>query len=238
VTTLRRDGGVPPGITIEAATAAALRDDAGFWQLYATSFATAEREPAEVILRSIEQGPGFTLRALADGHTVGLATGHVLEEPAATFLVYLAVDPTWRSRHLGRALFEAADRCGAARLTERGRVTSGIAWEIDDPAADVSLSERNVRQRRLRFFDRLGGRLLETPYFQPPVDGHTLVPMRLMFRSAAGQHLPTGAAIEKLIRAIYFEKYCAINQIPSSTLERLVARTMRHDVQRRARRAR
>ena len=56
---------------------------------------------------------------------------------------------------------------------------------------------------------------------QPPVDGHTLVPMRLMFRPALGQELPAGAATENLIRAIYFEKYHAINKIPSSTLERL-----------------
>lgn len=221
---MRPDGDVPPGITIEAATPAALRDDAGFWQLYATSFAKAEQEPAEVILRAIEQGPGFSLRALADGRTVGLATGHVLEEPAATFLVYLAVDPAWRSRHLGRALFDAADRSGAARLIEQGRVASGMVWEIDDPAADVSPSERNVRQGRLRFFEKLGGRMLETPYFQPPVDGHTLVPMRLMFRPAVGQELPTGAATEKIIRAMYFEKYHAINKISLSTLERLVAR--------------
>jgi GNAT superfamily N-acetyltransferase len=222
---LRHDADTPPGITIEAATPAALRDDAEFWQLYAASFAGAEREPAEVILRSIEQGPGFTLRALADGRSVGLAIGHGLEEPATTFLVYLAVNPAWRSRHLGRALFDAADRSGAAQLIRRGRLTSGIAWEIDDPAADVSPNERNVRQGRLRFFEKLGGRMLETPYVQPPVDGHTLVPMRLMFRPAMGQDLPTGAAIEKLIRAIYFEKYHAINKIPSSTLERLIAHT-------------
>jgi GNAT superfamily N-acetyltransferase len=224
---LRHDGDVPSGITIEAATPAELRDDAGFWQLYATSFAGAEREAAEVILRSVEQGPGLTLRALADGRTVGLAAGHVLEEPAATFLVYLAVDPLWRSRHLGRALFDEADRSGGARLIERGRASSGIVWEIDDPSADVSPSERNVRQGRLRFFEKLGGRMLETPYVQPPVDGRTLVPMRLMFRPALGQDRPTGAAIEKLIRAIYFEKYHAINKIPSATLERLAARSFR-----------
>lgn len=221
---MRHDNDVPAGIVIETATPAELRDDAGFWQLYGSSFAGTEREPAEVILHSIEQGPGFTLRARADGRTVGLATGHVLEKPAATFLVYLAVDPAWRSRHLGRALLDAADRFGAAWLIERGRVTSGIVWEIDDPAADVSPSERNVRQGRLRFFEKLGGRLLQTQYFQPPVDGRNVVSMGLMFRPAAGKDLPAGAATEKLIRAIYFEKYHAINEIGSSILERLLVR--------------
>ena len=217
------EGEAPAGVTIEAATPAALRDDGGFWQLYTASFAAAEREPQEVILRSVEEGPGFVLRALADGRCVGLATGQVLQEPAATFLVYLAVHPSWRSRHLGRALFDAVDRFGAARLIGRDRV-SGIAWEIDDPAADVSPSERHVRQGRLHFFEKLGGRLLETPYVQPPVDGHTLVPMRLMCRPARGHDLPTSAATQKLVHAIYFEKYHAINRVPLSTLEQLFAR--------------
>lgn len=215
---------MPAGVTLEAVEPAALREDAGFWRLYASSFPRAEREPMEVILRSIEQGPGFALRALAGGRVVGLATGHVLNEPAATFLVYLAVDPAWRSRHIGRALFDAADRGGAARLVEQDRATRGIAWEIDDPAADLGPGERDIRQGRLRFFKQLGGRLLDTPYIQPPVDGHSVVPMRLMFRPAVGHDLPEGAEIETLIRAIYFEKYHAINGIARSTLERLIAR--------------
>ena len=53
-------------------------------------------------------------------------------------------------------------------------MTRGIAWQIDDPAADVSRREQNVRQGRLHFFEKLGDRILDTPYFQPPVDGHTL----------------------------------------------------------------
>lgn len=214
---------MPSDISIDVATPAELRDDAGFWELYGASFVAAEREPAEVILSSMEQGPGFALRARADGRTVGLATGHVLEETAATFLVYLAVDPAWRSRHLGRVLFDTADASGAARLVERGRATNGIAWEIDDPSAEASTSEWKVRQGRLRFFEKLGGRMLETPYVQPPVDGRTLVPMRLMFRPAVGQDLPTSATIEKLIRAIYIEKYHAINKVALSTLEGLLA---------------
>ena len=62
----------------------------------------------------------------------------------------------------------------------------------------------------------------ETPYLQPPVTDTRFLPMRLMFRPALGQELPAGAATEKLIRAIYFEKYHAINKIPSSTLDRLL----------------
>jgi len=214
----------PPGITIQAVAPAPLRADEEFWRLYQASFAPAEREPAEVIVRSIERGPGFVLRAQAEGRTIGLATGQVLDGPAATFLVYLAVDPAWRSKHLGSALFEAADRLGASRLEDRGRKPTGIVWEIDDPAADVDATEVATRRKRLRFFENLGGTTLAVPYLQPPVDGTTEVPMLLMFRPCQERQSPDRDEISALIRAIYYEKYRAINEIPLTTIDRMAAR--------------
>jgi AraC-like DNA-binding protein len=218
------------GITILPVPAASLRTDEDFWRLYHASFVSAEREPADVIIRSIERGPGFALAAQADGKTVGLATGQVLVGPAATFLVYLAVDPAWRSQRLGRALFDEADRLGSARLRDQGRRAIGTVWEIDDPDADVDAGELDIRRKRQRFFENLGGRALPVSYLQPPVDGTTEVPMRLMFRPAAGMEAPQGDAIADLIHAIYFEKYRAINEIPSSTIERLAARVTRREI--------
>ena len=215
---------IPPEVAIEAVTPAAILDDAAFWRLYAASFERAEREPADVILRSLEMGSGLVLRAVAEGQTVGLATAQVLDGPGVTFLVYLAVDLAWRSKRLGRALFDAADAAGRQRLEARRGVPAGIVWEIDDPAADVDAAERDVRLRRLAFFQNLGGQVLGVPYVQPPVDGRTLVGMRLMFRAAPGAHAPAGPAASALVRAIYFEKYHAINGIPTATLEGLAAR--------------
>ena len=214
----------PSDVAIETVAPPSLRADAAFWRLYAESFDGAEREPPDVIVRSLDLGSGIALRAVAHPQTVGLATAHVLDGPGVTFLVYLAVDPGWRARRLGRALFDAADAAGRERLEARQRMSTGIVWEIDDPAADVSAAELNVRLRRLAFFEKLGGRILEGPYVQPPVDGHTPVPMRLMFRPASGSELPGPAATAALVRAIYFEKYHAINRIPVATLEELIAR--------------
>jgi GNAT superfamily N-acetyltransferase len=216
--------GVPDDITIEVVPPDDLAGDVHFWELYDASFDQSEREPRDVIVRSLEAGPGFALRARMSGRTIGLATAHVLDGAATTFLVYLAVDPHWRSKSVGSALFDAADSTGAARLMDRGRRPAGIVWEVEDPDDARQQEAREVRLGRLRFFERLGGRLLAVPYVQPPVDGRTLVPMRLMFRPAPGQDLPDRAASATVVRAIFFEKYHLMNGIPTATLEALVAR--------------
>jgi GNAT superfamily N-acetyltransferase len=215
--------GVPDDVTIEVVSPEDLAGDLHFWELYDTSFDESEREPRDVIVRSLAAGPGFALRARVSGRTIGLATAHVLDAPATTFLVYLAVDPQWRSKSVGSALFDATDSTGAARLADRGRRPAGMVWEVEDPDDARQQEARDVRLGRLRFFERLGGRLLAVPYVQPPVDGHTLVPMRLMFRPAPGQDLPDRAASATVVRAIFFEKYHSMNGIPAATLEALAA---------------
>jgi hypothetical protein len=154
---------------------------------------------------------------------VGFSVAHLLESAATTFLVYLAVDPDWRSKQVGRALFEATDRTGAKRFQAVRRRAAGMVWEIDDPTESDEPGERAIRLRRRTFFEMLGGRVLATLYIQPPIDGRTEVPMQLMFRPATACALPAAADRFALVRAIYFEKYQPMNQISASTLDRLLA---------------
>ena len=162
------------------------------------------------------------MRATVDGHTIGLAVGHVLRAAASTFLVYLAVDPDRRSKGVGRALFEETVRTGAAELEARGSTPRGTVWEIDDPSESADPTELAIRLRRRKFFENLSGRALATRYVQPPIDGRTEVPMQLMFRPSAGDSVPTARETAALVRAIYFEKYRAMNGIPEGILERLL----------------
>jgi hypothetical protein len=214
---------LPSEVTLELAGPVELRADSSFWRLYEASFGPAEREPQDVILRSLEVGAGLAVRARRFGHTMGLATAHVLDNLGVTFLVYLAVDSEWRSKGLGAALFDLVDATGVARLARQGSSPAGIVWELDDPNTGSDEVESEIRRARMRFFEKLGGRLLDVPYVQPPVDGHTLVPMRLMFRPSTGEALPDHAASAALVRAMYFQKYQAINGIPTELLEGLAA---------------
>ena len=219
---MQRSPGRAANATIERISAQNLRSDVGWWRLYDASFPAAERDPQSVVIATAEPGVGFVLRAFVDGTTIGLAVGHLLRAAGSTFLVYLAVDPERRSHGLGRALFEETARTGATELQARGLAPAGVIWEIDDPSEPVDAAELAIRVRRRRFFENLGGRALSRRYVQPPIDGRTEVPMQLMFRPSAGDSLPTPPEIAGLVRAIYFEKYHALNGIPEDTLERLL----------------
>ena len=93
---------------------------------------------------------------------------------------------------------------------------------VDPPLP--STEDADARRRRIAFFQRHEGQLLERPYLQPPVDGIAAVPMSLMFRSAGDEGPPTAEILDALVRTIYFDKYGAINGINRSTLEDLLNR--------------
>lgn len=208
---------------IESLTAQELRRDEAWWRIYADSFPANEREPPEVILESLSRGVGMALRARRQGSTSGLASSHLLEDPAAVFLVYLAVAELERGQGTGAALLQDAWQAGADRLRERGLSPLGLVWEVDPGEDDTPVAEE--RRQRLAFFRRHQGQVLERPYLQPPVDGIAAVPMTLMFRPAAGHATPAPQTMDAIVRAIYFEKYGALNGIERSTLEQLLSRS-------------
>ena len=209
-----------PAIAIDCPAAAALADDAAWWALYAQAFPPAEREPPEVIVRGLSLGVGVALRARAGGRTTGLATLHLLRNPPMVFLVYLAVATDARGGGLGSALFEQAWAEGAVRMNAGRRSPSGMVWEVEAPLATADLASIE-RQRRIDFFRRRGGRLLDQAYLQPPIDGVAPVPMRLMYRPADGADA-RGPDVEALVRAIYFEKYGEVNGIDTHVLRALL----------------
>ncbi len=201
-----------------------LSRDSALWRIYEDSLPASEREPAEVILDSLRRGVGVAFRARSDAGTVGLATTHLLRQPPAVFLVYLAIDRAHRDRGLGGALFGHASRISAQHLRQRGLEPLGMIWEVDPPSAPWA-SDLDARARRVAFFERCGGSLLPETYLQPPVDGVAPIPMQLMYRPAEGTELPTPEVIRDLIRSVYFEKYAAVNHIPKEILNRLLAQT-------------
>jgi hypothetical protein len=209
-------------ILIEELRAPELASDETWWAIYEHSFPSREREPREVILRSVERHVGVALRARRAATTIGLATAHLLETTPAVFLVYVATAQQSRGAGGGRALVEELWRLGAARLRANDLDPLGLIWEIEDPDAAADEAERAERQRRIRFFRALGGEMLSRPYIQPPIDGVAPVAMRLMFRPAPGSQLPNEPVVEALVRAMYFEKYGDLNGIPVGVLADLL----------------
>jgi len=205
---------------IDSLSADELLADQDWWRIYDDSFPASERESPEVIAKSIAQGVGIALRARCEGMTIGLATTHILMDPPAVFLVYLAVDGRQRSRGTGGELMNRAWELGKAHLLERGLRPLGCVWEVDPP--ETQAADAEARLRRVAFFQRHGGQLLNRPYMQPPVNGTTAIPMSLMFMPASKGEPLTSEVVEGLVRAMYFEKYGAINEIDKEVLHGLL----------------
>lgn len=187
-----------------------LARDEGWWRIYEISFPSRERETEEVILKSIVSGAGLAVRARLEKRTVGIATTHLLMDPPAVFLVYLAIAAEERSNGLGSPLLAYAVETSTVRLQEHGLNSLGVIFEVE-PAP-----------RRVAFFERYGAVRLAQRYFQPPVDGTGAVPMQLMFKPASGGAVPAPLTIGALIRAMYFEKYGAMNGVPAVLLDKLL----------------
>ena len=200
-----------------------LERDHAWWEIYRESFPANELESPSVILEAAERGAGIAFRIRCDERTAGIATTHLLLNPAAVFLVYLAVHPERRGAGLGGALFEFAWSTSLAKLRERGLDAIGMVWEVDPPGIINDPAEAAARDRRIAFFGRHAGTLLPEPYFQPPLDGGAPVPMQLMFRAAPNRPMPDPAGTHALIAAIYFEKYGSANGIPRETLTALLS---------------
>ena len=146
----------------------------------------------------------------------------MLQQPAAVFLVYLAVDARHRGLGLGRQVLEHA----WSESLARSRDALGMIWEVDaapPPGAEPTEGYR----RRLAFYERCGAALLPAPYLQPPVDGSTILPMQLMFRPPHGASPPDAETVRAMIRAMYAEKYHAMNGIPIEVLSALTERSRR-----------
>lgn len=211
-------------LRIAPVAAPELACDDAWWRLYEASFPSSELEPRSVILDSVSAGRALAVRALDDGATVGLGAAYLLQRMPFVFVAYLAVHAQARKQGLGSRLLAAMGDLGAERLKRTGLDSRGSVLEVDDPDQAPTPGERLVREKRIRFFEAQGARLVETSYLQPPLDGETVVPMRLMVISRPPWQPFPNPASRDLIRAMYLDKYAVTNGLAESLLDDLLNR--------------
>ncbi|HSV85392.1 MAG TPA: GNAT family N-acetyltransferase [Levilinea sp.] len=166
--------------------------------LYRSSFPAAEREPVENILDSISQrgraapSDGYVAHfftAVQDGRVLGLAFYGYYRASRLGILYYLAVQPDLRGQGTGAWLFQRIlaqlpqDAAGCGGLPPRG-----LAWEVERPVDAVTSAEHDLRQRRIRFYQRHGALLLESMDIQAPPLAEDLPPVmyHVMFLPSPG----------------------------------------------------
>ncbi len=199
-----------------------LNSDIAWWQIYGDSFPLSERDSKESILKAVEKKLAIVGSCQLQNHTVAIVVFYFLHtsDLSFVFLNYIAIGRSGRNQGLGSKLFQNfflhIEKINASK-THKYQV---IVWEVEDPATAVNQAEEQLRERRLNFYLRLGGKYFQHIFIQPPIDGSTILPMRLMYYLLDQIDIPDFESA--IIEAIYSQKYHVVNGIEKEILNNLL----------------
>lgn len=158
-----------------------LKEVAPVLKFYLDAFPKEERREVEDMERLLLEEPRYYLLGIElEGQIVGLLSYWDLVEWIC--VEHFAIDASYRGEGIGAEVMKSfvADK-------------RQIALEVEPP-------EEEMACRRIGFYERLGFKLWDIPYLQPPYRvGGAPVPLRIMTRGEE----PTEALITEIHRVVY-----------------------------------
>ena len=132
-------------------------------ELLALSFPPAELVSAAELETAVSAGTALvTIACASDGRLLGATVVDLYVGCRVALLSYLAVHSASRGTGVGSLLCGALD----ARFRERGD-TDLVVAEIEHAGGPPAAASYGDPVRRIRFYERMGYRVLDLPYFQP-----------------------------------------------------------------------
>jgi GNAT superfamily N-acetyltransferase len=173
------------------------------WMIAEASFPPEERETCPVFLQSIENGRSVLYTAGFRDSIVGFTKLTPLGQSRIYLMEYLAVVENIRNQGLGSQILTFV------RNDLSAQPDAGILLEVEPPLA-VSGKEQELRQRRIRFYQRHGAALIMDydAYRMPNLAGEGSLWMHLMWLPVKEDCQPsTSLTLAGLIKLIYQETY-------------------------------
>ncbi len=137
-----------------------------YQEILAPNFRADEMDDEAGMAASLRSGvTSATVARSAAGAIIGGVVGDWFAASRVMLLSYIALRPGLRGGGIGSSLLTAAIATWSAR-----REPLLIVAEVEDPRVhhDTAFGDPAAR---LRFYDRLGARTLDLPYFQPALGG-------------------------------------------------------------------
>lgn len=192
-----------------------------FCEIYEESFIPGERDDTAVLLARVLSGERDCYLAVDAEHLLGLSVVLPLEGYPIAFLEYLAVATEARNAGIGGRII-ACMRQGLADAAKSA--AAGVLFEVDPPEDADRGSERELRRRRIAFYQRNGAVIVEGAlnYHAPVMVGDGTLPYLLMWLPAVpGTSAPAGSYLKDCVTAIFVQSY----ELPEDTplVRRLVA---------------
>ena len=192
--------------------------------LYDSSFPPNENttRPIGMVVEMLKRDENYHLYAsLNHNKVVGILLMYVFRSLRIGLLDYIAVHREYQGRRIGKRLFEFT----LEKLKSEVTNPTGILIEVQKVNA-VSPHERNLRERRLKFYITMGAKIMDrVNYIFPPIQsGFSSEEMYLMIRPLAELHSLPKESVVRYIHAIYSTIYQYHGKDFNSTYEKLPAR--------------
>jgi GNAT superfamily N-acetyltransferase len=127
------------------------------------AFTPDELGSVDSFLAGVAAGEKFVTIARDDtGSAVGVAVGEWFESAMSMLLAYIAISPSARSGGIGSRLLRETMTIWNDRFD-----LAMVVAEVEHPAYHPVDPNRGDPTARLRFYERLGARVFDLPYFQP-----------------------------------------------------------------------
>jgi GNAT superfamily N-acetyltransferase len=167
-------------------------------EIYCLSFPENERQPVDKIEERVNAGLSDMIVGEKDGKVAFMALLYPLRGTNFILLDYIATAPDYRNQGIGAEFLNNIINSNKAD----GKY---LILEVDDPRFG---DNKDNRQRRVRFYQRLGAKILkDVKYLLPPFLSDVPTGMILMMLPAPKEMIINGALVINLIRQIYRELY-------------------------------
>jgi len=185
--------------------------------IYEASFPVEEREPQDSLVKLIAlsaEGPladgtlFHFLAGVADEQVLAMALYTYHPQQRLGFLGYMAITAVSRGQGLGSWMFQQT----MARLgREEGERPFGMCWEVQRPSDLADPQERELAERRIRFYQRHGSILFpQVDLLTPSLgDGLPDVSYHLMYYPLDGETAVTSHRLRAMIDVILGHNYGA-----------------------------
>lgn len=159
--------------------------------LYESSFIPDERIDSDFVRVRLEEGSRFEIvEVLLDEAFIGFAMLDAIEVRPGWLLgeiLYFAINPDLRGRGYGEKVYGLILQRFEKASAKQELNFAGLLYEVERPELALDEDDKKLRQRRLDFYRRLGGRPLEgIDYVQPSLgEGKQEVHMHLVYHPLA-----------------------------------------------------
>ncbi|HIK29071.1 MAG: GNAT family N-acetyltransferase [Oscillatoriaceae bacterium SKW80] len=167
-------------------------------KIYIDSFPANERQAPSVIEKRVADKVSRLLVGKWEDKVNCMALLYELKNEEFILLEYLGTDANYRSKGLGSKMMGYI-----SKVVEKLQKT--LIIEVENPNFGKN---REEKERRIRFYKRVGAKLLKgVRYVVPPLDGSEPIEMNLMFLPNYGNGKIPGAMLQEVIAQIYEEIY-------------------------------